>query len=484
MIRAIDEYIGHLRGHDRNEALRQMLSKHGREPCKVIELGRQVLPHRHPRSVYNYVRRRIVKYNTGKWTEEELYVLLEHYFSGRMDPQQSQSEHSAIESSSWTEDPEADSISLHASSLDAASTPKSQYEYKTRHSWRAVSAQINRLPEQVYDKWKEIRPTVENYRELFETKGLSKKETIRMLGDISTSRKVARFPAIASQSNTGDVTLESDENSQPRPALTDEERRDIHAYIVEITANIAKGEPLVSNIPWKAVSEHFHDFSESKIRLQWSLNIYPDVLRRNITGFSDIIVARCGLHFLRKRRLEAERLSHFDFGQFLPQLPPLYVVRCVDMALKKCVRTFAKGKLQVAKVAVSDKSILSYKECNTLLQFLRKNKSMITAEEVYALSYDAPAAESSESQEVLAISDRDTPSDSPSRPKGELAVASILPYNVVKFKDGFVYLSLFRQIKLAYCELKVKEHFSSDMEILKRIPQDAFPPYETLSIGD
>lgn len=486
--RAIDDHIGSVAPEQRNDVLRGLLGKRGREPSLMVLIGRHALPHRHPRSVYNYARRRIVKYDSGKWTPRELHVLLDHYFKhiAPLITSNPALEGTYDQTAKSNDNPDQSSNSLISSTLavsdveatvrpsrrrrqpgDAPAKPK----VRLRHSWRPVSQRLNRLPEQVHDKWKELRPCVEKYRSIFDDLTLTEEQRINQISKMIETNDRPNVPKPA-QLSTGMelIPVNYRGGSRRRPTFTDELRRDLHEFIRSNTKYDNTDGPLVSNIPWKKVSDHFKMFSESNLRLQWTLITFPYVLKRHVEGFSHYVVGRYGLHILRKNRIRVDRLGVVDFSYWLPQFPPLYVMKCVDGFLKRALHRYRKGNLRHVDVFVRKKGILTSEECANLAQYHNGLPVYVTTDGVYyeeTAKHEPRPMTLSDARVAMLSKGIKQPNAQRRRPIHEL----------VAVDKGYVKMTLYRQIKLAYFEFQVRGYISSDMKIISKVPQTYLPPF-------
>ncbi|GFE53598.1 myb-like DNA binding protein, putative [Babesia ovis] len=408
---AVEDYIGKRHGNDREEALKQLIAQRGRMPSDAVTLGREVLPERHPRSVYNFIRRRIIPHKFGRWDPVEIYVLLRYYFNNE-------------------------------ATLNSDSDKK--------RSWKAVSRQINRLPEQIYDKWKEICPHIEAYRPLFMDPYLTTDEIVEYIGQLSGTR-----------ADTQLVTQGDSSTTQLRASMDDEMCLNVHRYIYRLFKQGHIPQPVVYNIPWIQVNERFPQYSQSHIRLKWTQHIYPVVLKHTVEGFSKLVVARAAIYIVRKKRLATDRLSHIEFIEWFPQLPQLYITSCIRSLLKKCVKRLQGNRLKHADVY--------YKKINIFeISADSVGNSVGTARDTVEPDIqrdfcDGPTVDH----------DIDGTQDYPA------ITQDVLPE--VSSDDGNIVLTLKRQIKLAYHELQVRRHHRSDMEILSRISQSSIPQLDNIN---
>ncbi|ORM39842.1 uncharacterized protein BXIN_0198 [Babesia sp. Xinjiang] len=417
---AVDDYIGNLHGIDRDEALRTLFRKRGRCLSQGVTLGCTVLPERHPKSVYNFIRRRIVPHKTGRWQCDELYVLLNHYFHNEDD---------------YTK------------------------AYENKRKWRSVSQQTGRLPEQIHDKWKEIGPHVEVYRPIFEDASLSESEKVERVSQLS----IHKGDASNSQCTDG----ESDDrprhdlisSSQKGRLMDDMMRKELHDYIRSLVNNGVIQPPIVHNIPWSIVREQFPELSQSHLRLTWTLCILPSVLERQIYGLNSLVVGRAAVYKVYKDRLFEERLSHIDFSKLFPQLPQLYVIVCLRKLLKKCVDSLRSGTLQ--NVDVYYKKQLVNDE-STYLALIGATATLPSASDAVSegdSSHDECSATNDEECNTQELSSKMTVDESP----------------VIYTPAGCITVTLRRQLRLAFYESQAKQHHERDMEILSRISETSLP---------
>ncbi|GIX66335.1 myb domain-containing protein, putative [Babesia caballi] len=377
--KAIDDHIGDLRGAERNAAVRFLLAPRGREPSRVVTLGVSVLPDRHPKSIYNFTRRRILEHDTGRWTPSEVYVLLNHYFNNQK---------------------------AHDERPD------------NKRSWRAVAQQINRLPEQIYDKWKDMRPTIEAYRPIFENPELTREERLQRIAQTLDGRsEVLALQAEGGASDAGSPSQPSqsdvDGASVFKRQLDDDTRKRVHKFIASLVKNGTIQAPVVQNIPWTKVRDRFPLFSESRLRL----------------------AARGGLQQARGRALR--RVPGSEAAGAAGQAEP-------------------RGLQRVAPAAAAAvRHVVRPRPPEEVRQAPAAGRAAAHGGGSSAL---APG--------VLALEDRP---DGGGTPTTECPIPYIAGNPWVEVPGGYVHLSLKRLLKLAYCEAKVEEHFAEDMSILRLV---------------
>ncbi|CDR93730.1 hypothetical protein, conserved [Babesia bigemina] len=423
---AIENYVNEQFGGDKEAAMRNLVTQRGREPSDALLIGRSALPHRHPKSIYNFIRRRILQQKLGRWTTEEVYMLLDHYFKN----ENSQDD-----------------------------------ESKNKQRWRGVAHQIKRLPEQVHDKWKEIRPHIDVYRRIFEQDDLSKEERLDFIAQVCSGKS---YPAqhLWKSANGESLSVSASKGapssiSVQRSHLDEETRKRVHEYIVQLVEDGTIRPPVVYNIPWIKVRDKFTAFSESQIRLGWTLTTFPVAIKKHNPAFSKLVVARCGIYLMYKSRKIPDRLSHVDFADWFPQLPHLYVSMCVNSLLNKCISRFRRGTLRNADVRYANEAVVSGAD----LSALKNAKPPEIQCSIKAIENKEP---SKWKESTAFFNDEGTRN----LLSGHCRSAGS---RWVEVKGGRLYLSLKRQIKLAYCETRADKHFESDMSILASISPCSLP---------
>ncbi|GBE61128.1 myb domain-containing protein, putative [Babesia ovata] len=423
---AVEKYVTEQFGGDREAAMRNLVTQRGREPSDALSIGRAALPLRHPKSIYNFIRRRIIQQKLGRWSTEEVYMLLEHYFKNE---------------------------NAHDD------------ETKSKQRWRGVAQQIHRLPEQVHDKWKEIRPHIDIYRRIFQQDYLTKEERLDLISKIGVGKSYPaqhlwqtpdgeRPTANSSQATTGTLSVQ-------RSQLDDDTRKRVHEYIVQLVEDGTIRPPVVYNIPWIKVRDKFTAFSESQIRLGWTLHTFPLAIKKHNPAFSKLVVARCGIYLMHQSRKIPDRLSHVDFEDWFPQLPHLYVSMCVNSLLNKCISRFKRGTLRNADVHYARGAVVADIDPATLTI-----NPQADSECSIAAIGDKKSSRSKRSAEFFSDEGNRNLISAHCRSAGA---------RWVSVQGGRLYLTLKRQIRLAYCETRADRHFQSDMAILASISPSSLP---------
>ncbi|EKX74208.1 conserved hypothetical protein [Theileria equi strain WA] len=368
LTKAIDDHISEHYDCDRNKAIRNLLSKKGKGPSAIILIGKKVLPDRHPKSIYNFVRRRLIKYNSGRWTDAEVLLLLKTYFDN---------EHGA-------------------------------------NSWKYLARKLDRSPEQIHDKWREVQPFVNNYRSLVLDPNLSDEDKISGMKDIS-----------------GMLTQSSShiDKNVIKDYIDEDTQRDLYNCVKELMDSGGVKYKTVENIPWSKIQERFPKYSTSKLRLHFNLTLLPKVYKTVYTGFDHSMVARVAIGWVKKL-VKSKTIHSFrdvDFKQKFPQIPPIYIMYCVKRALNMVINKFIK----------------------------RKNKSFD-----YPLDTSGDVTQSSDMLNGSSMLDG---LYSPLRRFSSLSL------------DNPGEVDLKKIIKLGYKKLKVKKWKSKDKKILKLIKKDLMP---------
>ncbi|EDO06755.1 Myb-like DNA-binding domain family protein [Babesia bovis T2Bo] len=389
---AVSEYLGNLKGKEREEACRKLTEARSGAASDAVTIGRQVLPDRHPRSIYYYIRRRILPRKVGRWDAEEVYILLKHYF-----------DHENVQTES------------------------------NRRDWRPVSTAIKRLPEQVFDKWKELSPDIDFYRPLFSDPKLSKSDVINRIASTLHPRDGSHNASM------------SPKESQLREDHTMLFRIHVHEHIRDLIAQGVINSPVVHNVPWMMISQSFKGYSASYIRLQWTTVILPMALKEWMPEFSDLVIGRAAVYLLYKHKIFHERLRTVDFSNWFPQLPNLYVSSCVRLLLNDCVKRFKSGTFQNIDVYY-----------NKALVNMELHKSKLNHYDIYS--------QNTATESLL-----------------ELAQSNESLTSEVNVMSVPITLTQKRRLKMAYNEFKVKEYINSDVEVLSRIRCDWLPPLKNCS---
>ncbi|BAM39524.1 uncharacterized protein TOT_010001339 [Theileria orientalis strain Shintoku] len=281
---AIDKFISENFDCSREDAISKLISKRGKSPSILTLIGKKVLPDRHSRSVYSYYRRHLLSHKAGKWSDYELLILLKSFFlSG-------------------------------------------SYE---GNSWKAVSRVLNRSPEQVHDKFREIKPFIHNYRALVTDPNLSDSDKVSKIATINRSPPGVEDDDAEGVSRVSDIS---------------EHQQEIYDYIRSLMLNTRRLASL-EKIPWSKVQEKFPGYSTSKLRIHFNMSLLPKVYRKVYPEFSGKLVSRLTIRWIRKllKRPNSERLrslKDIDFKSKFPMLPVIYTTHCTRRALSKIIRKY------------------------------------------------------------------------------------------------------------------------------------------------
>ncbi|UKJ88380.1 hypothetical protein MACJ_000824 [Theileria orientalis] len=281
---AIDKFISENFDCSREDAINKLISKRGKNPSMLTIIGKKVLPDRHSRSVYSYYRRHLISHKAGKWSDYELLILLKSFFlSG-------------------------------------------SYE---GNSWKTVSRLLNRSPEQVHDKFREIKPYIQNYRTLITDPKLSDSDKVSKIATIN------RVPPGNEDEYTEGISRVSDINDH---------QQEIYDYIRELMLRNRR-RASIEKIPWSKVQEKFPGYSTSKLRIHFNMSLLPKVYRKVYPGFSGKLVSRLTIRWIRKllKRPNSEMLrslKDIDFKSKFPMLPVIYTTHCTRRALSKMIRKY------------------------------------------------------------------------------------------------------------------------------------------------
>ncbi|EAN34273.1 Myb-like DNA-binding domain protein [Theileria parva strain Muguga] len=298
--KAIDDFISENYRCSREAALKRLIKKRGNIPSPLIYIAQEVLPHRHPRSVYNFFRRHILYNKTGRWTNEELFALLKTYFLN---------EESGI------------------------------------NCWKSVTKQLKRSPEQIHDKFREIKHYIDKFKSVVQSSELSEADKISKIG------KMTRRQAKGSSKNTNNDTVEV------TPAFQ-QKLYDIVRDIMSKDKNLS-----LENVPWAKVQKKFPDYSITRLRIHFNMTILPKVYTTVYEGFSPTMVSRICFRWMRKllkrpNSINLKFLSEVDFKNKFPQVPLMYTRYCIRRTLLRMARKFRHHILDQQKLTQNEENDL------------------------------------------------------------------------------------------------------------------------------
>lgn len=281
--KAIDKYISENYECSRDVALNRLITKRGNSPSLLTVIGKRVLPNRPPRSVYNFFRRHLLTHKTGKWSDSELLLLLKTFF---------------------------------------------QEDFESNR-WKSAAKVLDRSPEQIHDKFREMKPYIENYKQLVTNPNLSDEEKVAKL------KSVPRVPRPGSKGQLADYA-----------GMSAAQQQRLYDCIRELMRK-SRRKDSIQNIPWTLVQEKFPNYSATKLRIHFNMSLLPKVYRETYPGFSANMVARLSIRWIRKLLKRPnfqgiQSLNDINFGSKFPQLPVIYVKHCTRRALIKIVRRYQR----------------------------------------------------------------------------------------------------------------------------------------------
>ncbi|XP_953740.1 uncharacterized protein TA16945 [Theileria annulata] len=304
--KAVDDFISENYNCPREAALKRLIRKRGNVPSPLIYIAQETLPNRHPRSVYNFFRRHILYNKTGKWTNEELFALLKTYFLN---------EESGI------------------------------------NSWKSVTKQLKRSPEQIHDKFREIKHYISKFRSVVQNSELSEADKISRIG------KMTKGTTKGSTKKGSKASLDVTPDFQQK-------LYDLVREIMSKDTNLS-----LENVPWARVQSNFPQHSITRLRIHFNMTILPKVYSTLYPGFNPTMVSRICFRWMRKllKRPNSSNLkflSEVDFKSKFPQVPLMYIRYCIRRTLIRMVRKF--------KFQVMNQETLSESVGNLDLEVLQK----------------------------------------------------------------------------------------------------------------
>ncbi|KAK2198100.1 hypothetical protein BdWA1_001105 [Babesia duncani] len=311
---AINAYIRDNFTCDRKSAIKALTKKRGREPSILTSISHTLLPGRDPKSIYNFVRRRLGTCNDRSWSSKQLFELLRAYFKAEKDVAADQS------------------VAIH-------------------NRWSNLAGVLNKSPEQIHDKWKRVKPFLEDYRTIIENDSLTNNEKIELL----------------------------ERNSKVQRHISKDLQGEIYNVVTSMIEDGTIKEPILQNIPWPKVQEHFKKYSLRQIRNYFNQTLIPRLLKHAFPGFGPDFTARVAIATLdqilhqstppeqstpvgplkeppdsiecnHKRPGYFSELARLRFHAHLPQLPSSYVRKCTRQSLWKCDKEY--GSVSTLKVAL------------------------------------------------------------------------------------------------------------------------------------
>lgn len=238
-----------------NVTMDELLFRCGRNPCIATKLALKILPYRDPRSVYNFIRRRLRQFKSGPWQPQEVLTLIESHINAP-------------------------------------------------NNWRVVAKILNRSPEQVQSKWRELQPNISH-----------------LINEIQ-----------ASSSNDDKLRMVID-YLVPNVSFSRKMEVDLYNLAIKNVSGVN------DDISWKTIQSTFPNYPQSRLRLHFYMCLVPRVLKLTNPDFSALLLGRYILYRINKLfknpTFNFIGLKDIPYNKFCKIISLGYQQRCLIKLLRR-----------------------------------------------------------------------------------------------------------------------------------------------------